>query len=317
MSGEPHPFRFGILHMSKVASGASWLEHARRVESEGFSTLLLSDHFGSSPLAPVPAIAAAATVTSELHLGSLVLNNDFRHPAVLAKEVLTLELLAPGRVEIGLGAGWMSQDYEQSGIDFEQPSARIGRLAETVDILRQQLDGETTTHLGPRYRLTGMPAVPARDQGHRPPLLIGGNGRRMLTLAAQSADIVSINWNVRAGVVTAEAVSSGSDSPTDERIAWVRAAARDRFAALELHVQCYLLKITDRPLDAIASWCSALGAEIDPTTVTGSPYILAGSVQQIIEKLLAMRERWNISYVSFLDSQLAAAAEIVQRLRGQ
>jgi len=139
----------------------------------------------------------------------------------------------------------------------------------------------------------------------------------MLTLAAQSADIVSINWNVRAGVVTAEAVSSGSDSPTDERIAWVRAAARDRFAALELHVQCYLLKITDRPLDAIASWCSALGAEIDPTTVTGSPYILAGSVQQIIEKLLAMRERWNISYVSFLDSQLAAAAEIVQRLRGQ
>jgi probable F420-dependent oxidoreductase len=303
--------------MSPVSSGADWLEHVRTVEAAGFSTLLLSDHFSSSPLAPIPAIAAAAAATTDLHVGSLVLNNDFRHPAVLAKEVLTLELLAPGRVEVGLGAGWMAQDYEQSGIDCERPGVRVQRFTETLDILRQQLDGERTTSSGSFYGVSRMPAVPAPDPRHRTPLLVGGSGRRMLTLAAQRADIVSVNWDVSAGAVTSDAVSSGTGSPTDERIGWVREAACARLDAIELHVQCYLLKVTDSPLEAVAAWCAALGADADPAEVADSPHVLVGSEAAIDEKLHAMRERWGFSYVSFLDSQMPKAIGIVDRLGGQ
>ena len=313
----PRSFRFGILHMSPVVSGAAWLDHVRLVEATGFSTLLLSDHFGSSPLAPVPAIAAAAAVTTELHVGSLVLNNDFRHPAMLAKEALTLAILAPGRVELGLGAGWMSQDYQESGIEYERPGARIDRFIETLDILRQQFDGERTSSTGTAYNLADMPAVPALEPGHRPPLLIGGTGRRMLTLAAQRADIVSVNWDVSAGSVTTEAVSSGTGSPVDTRIGWVKSAAGSRLDAIELHVQCYLFKVTERPLDVVAAWCAALGADTDPALVAESPHVLVGSVAQIIEKLQVMRERWGFSYVSFLDAQTQKAAAIVEQLSGR
>ena len=313
----PRAFRFGILYMSKVTSGTSFLDQARKIEAQGFSTLLFSDHFERSPLAPIPAMAAAAMATNQIHVGTLVLCNDFRHPAVLAKEALTLELVAPGRIELGIGAGWMNQDYDQSGIANERPGIRIARLEEAIDILRQQIDNKTTSHTGTYYSIADMPAIPATPQANRMPILVGGAGRRLLSLAARTADIVGLNWNVRAGVVGNDAISSGISEATDEKLAWIREAAGERFASIELHAQCYLLSITDRPIEAIERWLASLGVDLDPASMLDSPHVLVGPLDQITDKILERRERWGISYLSFYDNHLGDATQIVDRLSGQ
>jgi len=307
--------RFGVLHMSRPASGRAFLDEVRRVEDAGFDSLLLSDHTERSPLAPIPALAAAAAVTSRLTLGSLVLCNDFRHPAILAKEALTLHLLAPGRIELGLGAGWMVQDYEQAGIRLDPPGRRIERLAETLDILASQLAGETTTRRGRHYAVSAMPAVPAPPAGSgRPRLLVGGAGRRVLALAARRADIVSLNWNLRAGRVGTAALLSGTRAATEEKLAVVGAAAPERAGHIELHVQCYFLELTDRPLDAVARFAASRGADVDPKLLLDSPHVLAGSPAELAERLAEQRESLGISYVSFYDEDAAKAAAVLARL---
>lgn len=302
--------------MSPVPSGHDWLARAREVEEAGFSTLLVSDHLERSPFAPMSALGAVAATTTRLRLGTLVLNNDFRPPAVLVKELGTLALLAPGRVEIGLGAGWMLQDYEQSGLHFDSGAVRVARLGETVEVVDQWFSGHAVTYRGSYVRVAEMPPVPAPPP-QRPPLLLGGGGRGILTLAGRAADIVSVNWSIRSGRRGTESVSTGTPERTDRKLEWVREAATGRSAFPELHCHCYLLAITHRKRDATAAvghWQRSIGAQVEIEELLQSPHVLVGSLEEICERILADRARWGFSYRTFYDHALPDARRVLERL---
>jgi probable F420-dependent oxidoreductase len=301
--------RFGILQMSPIPSASWWRDRCRQVEGLGFSSLLLSDHCDRSPVAPLPAVMAAAVHTKTLRVGTLVLNNDLRHPGVLAKELATIALLSDGRLEVGLGAGWMQDDYDQLGLALDPAPARVTRLAEAVGVLRAALVEEEFSHHGDAYRLDRLRTVPA-GTGETVRILIGGGGRRVLTLAARHADIVSINWNVRAGVMGPDALSSGSPEATDEKVRWVDAARGERRP--EIHMQCYLLRITDRPVEAVSTWLALLGAAgTDPEEMLACPHVLVGPIDALVERVEGLRKRWGVSYLSFYDSALDDAATLL------
>lgn len=302
--------------MAPILSGSDWLTQARDVEEAGFSTLLVSDHLERSPVAPLAALGAIAATTTRLRLGTLVINNDFRPVAVLVKELGTLALLAPGRLEIGLGAGWMLQDYEQSGLPFDSGSVRVARLAETVDVVAQWFSGRSVTVEGSYVTVREMPPVPA-PAPQRPPVLLGGGGRSILTLAGRAADIVSVNWSIPAGRRGTESVSTGTPARTDRKIEWVLEAAAGRTTFPELHCHCYLLAITRRKQDATAAvghWQRSIGAHVDVKELLQSPHVLVGSLDEICERILADRARWGFSYRTFYDHALPDASRVLERL---
>src|SRR5437867_2749598 len=186
------PFRFGINHVT--LDRAEWLDTARKAEALGYDTLIAQDHFGQQ-LAPLPALVAAAAVTTRLRLATIVLDNDFRHPAALAKEAATVDVLSNGRLELGLGAGWLQADYAKTGLPFNSAPQRLARLQETVQICKAFFgtEGDSVTFAGKYYRVDNLDAVPRAVQQPRPPLMIGGGQQRMLSFAAREADIVSIS----------------------------------------------------------------------------------------------------------------------------
>ena len=183
-------FRFG-LQLATATSAKDWAEQAKRAEDLGFSSLLMPDHFGDQ-LAPIAGLMAAADATTSLRIGALVHDNDYRHPVVLAKESATLDLLSDGRLELGVGAGWMNTDYEQSGIPKDPAGVRIERLEEALDILDGLFADGPFDYQGQHYTITGLDGLPKPLQKPRPPLIIGGGGKRVLSLAARRADIVGI-----------------------------------------------------------------------------------------------------------------------------
>ena len=185
------PFRFGV-NMRTVASAAGWADRARTLEALGYSTLCLPDHLAPM-LSPLPALAVAAAATRRLRVGTMVLNNDFRHPTVLAREAATLDLLSDGRLELGIGAGHMKSEYDEAGLSFDRGGVRVARLSEAVLVLKRLFDGEPVTFDGRHYRVTGHTIHPRPVQRPRPPIFIGGNGPRLLTLAAAEADIVGFS----------------------------------------------------------------------------------------------------------------------------
>src|SRR3954452_5801741 len=181
----PRKLRFGI-QTNKADSGPAWAELARKVEGLGYSSLFLPDHFGDQ-LAPLPAMMAAAAATTTLRVGALVFDNDYKHPVVLAKELATIDRLSGGRVEIGLGAGWMRTDYEQSGIPYDAPSVRVDRFEEGLAIIAGLMGADPVTFSGTHYQVDGMVGLPRPIQSPRPPILIGGGMKRMLTIAGRQA----------------------------------------------------------------------------------------------------------------------------------
>jgi probable F420-dependent oxidoreductase len=300
---------FGALMMEPLTSAGQWRDRVRRVEDAGVTTLQVSDHFDRSPVSPLLGLAAAAQVSDRLRLGTLVLNNDFRHPAVLAKEVASLQLLSAGRLELGIGAGWMDDDYTVSGIVRDPAPARIDRLAETVGLLRAVLDAgaEPVDVTGPHVSVHGLRNVPPVQR--RPPLLIGGGGRRVLTLAGREADVVGVNFDVREGRVGGRATRSASESATDEKIGWVRAAASDRDPVL--HIVAYWSEVTEQPLEAAARRIAALGLDLEPAELLASPHCLIGPAGALRERLAQLRERWGFSYVTFYEADLTSMAPVM------
>jgi probable F420-dependent oxidoreductase len=307
-----HPFRFGIQY-SGPADRTGWRATARKLEDLGYATLTCADHLDDQ-FAPIPALTAAASATSELRLGTMVLANDYRHPVVAAKDAATLDLLSDGRLELGVGAGWMTTDYETAGIGLDSAGTRVDRLDEAVKVLKGLLGEGAVDHHGAHYDISGLDGLPKPVQRPHPPIVIGGGGPRILALAGREADIVGINVDLRAGVIDERAGPNGTDDETDRKVAVVREAAGDRFDDIELHVRVHVAAITDDRAGMAEALAPALG--IAPDAALASPHAIVGSIDEICEQLIERRERWGISYLGLSADAIDEFAPVVARLAG-
>lgn len=306
-----HPFRFSVT--TTLSEPAAFVDAARQAEDLGYSTLSIADHLGQQ-FAPMVALMAAADATTTLRILTLVLANDFRHPAIVAKEAATLDQLSGGRLEIGLGAGWMRADYDAAGLAYDSAATRISRLTESVTVLKGLFGGEPYTFAGEHYRIDQLAGAPRPLQRPHPPLLIAGGGPKVLGLAAREADIVGVNPDLGAGVIDARAGSSATPAATDQKIAWIKDAAGARFPELELHTRVHLAAI-DADRDALATALApTLG--LDATDALASPHALVGTAAQCIETIQSWRERWGISYIGLSGDTMKAMAPVVAELAG-
>lgn len=314
------PFRF-LAAAGEVVSSRALADEARRAEALGFSALVIPDHL-IDQLAPIPAMAVAASATSGLRVGTFVLNNDLRHPAVLAQDLATVDVLSEGRLEVGIGAGWNAAEYRAIGLPFEPVGIRTARLAEAVTVLKGCFGDEPFDFAGRFYHLAEFDARPKPVQRPHPPFLIGGGGRRTLELAGREADIVGLAPRIRWGTdgprvdprsLTVEAA--------EEKLAWVRAAAGERFADLEINVypSQYPAAITDHARAEATERAAALtarsGIAITADELLDSPHQLLGTVGAICDKLVELRARLGIT--SFMLGEAAAMAPVVGRLAGR
>ncbi len=311
--GGVRDFRFGV-HVLAPSGHDEWVSTARRVEDLGFSTLTVADHLVDGCISPFAALGVAAEATSTLRIGTLVLNNDLRHPAVVARETLALDSLSGGRVELGLGAGHGFPEYESAGIRFDDGVTRVARLAEAVEVLDGLLRGNDVSFSGDHYRLRGHRAWPPTTQRPRPPILVGGNGHRLLRMAAARADIVGLSGTGRtkADGLTHEATGFPPQA-VDERIALVRAASTRR--DVELHALIQQVIVTDDPTGA-AEGLRQLVPELSAEDILATPYVWVGTVESICDKVRAVRERWGFSYFTLFDHSLEAAIPVVTKLAG-
>ena len=306
------PFRFGI-QCKGPADPRGWPALARQVEDLGWSTLTVADHLDDQ-LAPIPAAMAAAAATTTLQVGTMVLANDYRHPVMVAKEAASLDVLTGGRFELGIGAGWMSSDYEAAGIPMDRPGVRIGRLTEALTVMRGFWLGGPFSFDGDHYRVKELEGRPLPTTPGGPKLVIGGGGERVLRLAGRVADIVAINVNLRAGVIDARAFDDGTPSATDRKLGWIRDAAGDRFEQVELQVRVHLAMVTDDREDVIEELAPAFG--LSPEEAAATPHTLIGTVDEICDQLVERRARWGISYIGLSADQLEPFAPVVARLAG-
>jgi probable F420-dependent oxidoreductase len=306
------PFRFA-MQVSTAASPAAWKELARRTEDLGYSTLYVPDHL-EDQWAPLIACALAAEATTTLKVGSLVLDNDFRHPVVLAKELATLDVVTDGRFECGMGAGWMTADYEQSGIPMDKPSVRIARLAESLDIMSSLWETGRATYTGTHYDVTDAVGSPRPVTPGGPPLVIGGGSRRILTLAGQRAAIASIVPSLAAGAIGPEMAAGAVIDKYAERVAWVREAAGDRAADIELQAWTIFVQVAPNASEILTNVAPAFG--LTPEQMAAAPLALVGTVDEIVETLQKRREELGFSYIVLHEAEMDAMAPVIAALAG-
>jgi probable F420-dependent oxidoreductase len=323
----PKPFRFAVQSFN-AESGGQWAEFARTAEGNGYSTLFTCDHYfgpgeiatesSHAPvgLAPMMAMAMAAAATTTLKVGCRVFAADYHNPVVLAKEIATLDLLSDGRVETGIGAGWIHAEYDGLGIEWRSPGARIDKLRETIDLLQAHWSGEPIEEHGEYVNVSGFSGLPRPVNG-RIPLMIGGGAPKVLALAGERADIVSLNFNNSAGKIGAASVSSSTADETAKKVEWVKAGAGDRFDDLELEIGAYFTAVVPTA-DAASAAADAVGARMGMSgdAIASHPHAFIGSIEQIIDLLQERRERYGISYVTVADRNATAFAPIVAALSG-
>jgi len=310
-----NPFRFGVS-VWHAPSRAEWIAKARKIEDLGYTSLMVPDHLNER-VAPIPALISAAEATKRILVGTYVLNNDLRHPVVVAREAAAADVLTDGRLQLGLGAGWNKAEYDQAGLAFDRGSIRVERLAEAVVIIRRLLVGEQVTFAGRHYRVSGHVIAPLPVQKPHPPILIAGNRPRMLTLAAQQADIVGLSGMTLRRGGTEMDVSGWKGSAVDECIALIRVAAgEERFARLELNALVQRVVVNDDRRGAVEALTRAW-PQLAAADILESPYVLVGTVDQIVEDLCACRARWGISYYVVHEPYMGAFAPVVTRLAGK
>ena len=311
MSGQ-RPFRFGAGPGSPM-SRTEWVTQARTVEDLGYATLLVADHFNRDWLAPLTALMAAADATRTMRIGTMVFANDYRHPVVLGKELATLDLLSEGRLEIAIGAGWVEPEYNQLGLRFDPPGTRIERLEEAVKILKG-LFGETpVTFAGKHYAVTGVDGFPKPVQQPYPPLLIGGNGKRLLSLAAREANIIGLLMRTHGSQLD---MSTSTTTAMAQRLSWIREAAGERFNELEINTVVFNVVVTDDRQQAVEQVAQGWGTT--PEVVRDSIHVLVGTVDQMCEDLERWREQLGISYIAVPgQANIMALAPVVARLAGK
>jgi probable F420-dependent oxidoreductase len=303
------PFRFGVS-ITSATSGDEWREKARRAEAMGFDILLVADHL-TAMFPPLTGLCTAADATERLRVGTFVVNNDFRHPVLLAREAATIDLLTDGRLELGLGAGHMKSEYDEAGLTFDPPAVRVARLAESVRIVKGLLAGETVTCTGDHYGVTEHTGHP-RPAQTPVPILIGGNGRRVLALAAMEADIVGFTGFSQVEGSRDVRLTHFSSAGLDEQVAHVRRAAGDRFDQLELNALMQHVAVTDNPRDAIEQFIGRLPYSVDDAF--DSPYLLVGSHDAIADALHERRERFGVSYYVVFERAMDDIAPVIERL---
>jgi probable F420-dependent oxidoreductase len=304
------PFRFGV-QCARTPSIEAWRGLARRCEDLGYSCLHIPDHFGDQ-FGPLVALTVAAEATSTLRVGSLVLDNDYRHPVVLAKEIATLDLASDGRVEFGLGAGWMTTDYDESGIPLDPPAVRVERMLEGLTIMRDLWSRDRVTFSGAHYQVNGAQGHPRPTRV--PPIVIGGGSRRILSIAGREADIVGVGPDLRSGGVGTDMIAGVLPERWDERVRWVREAAGDRLDRLELQIMAFLVEVGTPRRDALERASSMFG--LAPEVLADMPLGIAGTVDEICEQLRQRRERWGFSYIVIHEGEVDAFAPVVARLTG-
>ena len=308
-------FRFGI-NARDAKSRAEWQDKARRIEDLGYSVLLVPDHLAAM-LATIPAVISAADATKSLRVGTNVLNNDLRHPVLLAREAATMDLLTDGRLELGLGAGYMRLEYDQAGLPFDRGGVRVERLAEAVTIIKGLLGGREINFAGQHYRVTGRRIYPPPVQQPHPPIIIGGNGPRLLTLAAKEADTVNLTGITFTQGGTAPNMSGWKAAGVDERVRLLRAAAGVRYDRhLELGAQIQRVIVTDRRRE-VAEELQQTWKQLSVEEILEAPYVLIGTVDEMVEALQVRRERWAISCFVTFEQYLETLAPVVARLAGK
>lgn len=315
-----HSFRFGVINEHPMGR-EGWIAHVRRAEALGYATFLIRDHFVpdffGDQFAPFAALMAAACATTTLRVGTIVIDNDYRHPVHLAKEAATLDLLSGGRLELGLGAGWLQKEYEQAGLQYDAPGVRITRLAEALTVLKGLFADGPLTFRGEHYAIDRLEGFPKPAQRPRPPILIGGGNRRILRLAGREADIVGILTTSVASGTVVDATNERLPAAVDQKIAWVREGAGERFPAIELSLIPGVALTDDRRgratrLIAGRGW-SGVGVE----DVLAMPSLLIGTEEEVVADLLARRERYGFSYYIVADGDMEAFAPLVARLAGR
>lgn len=292
------PFRFGVT-TAFAQSHTNWITTARRAEELGYSTLLMPDRTTIGSISPLAALAIAAQATTSLRVGSFVFCNEYRHPVILAREAATLDLLTEGRFELGLGAGVSSFEFQRMGIPFASAGTRVERLAESIQIMKLLFTEETVNFSGKHYTISEMKGQIKPVQKPHLPLLVAGAGERMLKLAAREADIIAIGFKI-----TGQGVDP-ADATLEQKIAWIKEAAGERFVALELSQTIYDLMITDSGAD--------LSSQAGGPPIPKRPL----STEQAVEQLLEQRARYGFSYLQISQGQMENFAPVVARLAGK
>lgn len=300
---------------SGAPDGRTWRERAQRAEELGFSTLFMPDHF-EDQWSPIVGLTVAAEATGKLLIGSLVLDNDYRHPVVLAKEAASLDLASEGRLELGLGAGWMRRDYEQAGITYDPPAGRISRMEEGLAVMKGLWSSaEPFSFHGSHYDIDGAVGTPRPHRSPHPRICIGGGGKRMLSVAAREADIVGVNANLRAGEVGPDAAATSTAAAFDNKITWIREAAGDRFEDLELQCHTALAMIVPNRAEIAAGMAPAFGISVEDALEV--PLVLVGTVEEICEDLERRRQRYGLSYWVVPDASMEDFAPVVSQMSGR
>jgi probable F420-dependent oxidoreductase len=314
----PHEFRFSTAMPRLTQPVSAWRAELRRIEDLGYWSVAISDHFTRGwVMEPLVAMTAAAEATNSLRVMPLVLANDYRHPVLLHKALATLDVLSSGRVEIGLGAGWMDSDYAAANIPFDPPGVRVDRLAESVDVIMGLFGPEPLSYQGKHYQISDLEGLPKPVQAPHPPILIGGGSRRVLELAGSIADIVGINPSLRLGTDAGDALLDLTEKRFTTKVSIARAAARAAGrdpATLRFHTSIRSMDLTD--VRGAQSWASSMATNVtDPAVLAASPAVLHGSVASCVEKLQRRREEFGLDYIH-IGGDPVAAAPIVARLAG-
>lgn len=292
--------------------GMSWADSARELESLGYSTLFVPDHFHEG-FGPITAMATAAMATTTLNVATAVFAADFRHPAVLARELASIDVLSEGRLEVGIGAGYNPLDYSRSGIPMDPPKIRVDRLIEHTRILKALWADGPVTFEGEHYRIDDLDGTPKPCRPGGPPVLLAGGGRRLLSFAAVTADIVGINASIPS-TPDASTARDGLPSSIDEKVRWIREAAGVRYDDLEFNAWLSVAKVTDDAQAVADRLSERFGAA--PEEVLSTPSILVGSESAIADRLHARRDRWGFSYFVIQGPSVHEFAAVVSRLAG-
>jgi probable F420-dependent oxidoreductase len=315
--GNVRPFRFGIkvaTDPGDIPTRDGWIALARKAEDLGYATFSVADHYINEML-PIAALMYVADATSTLRLGSCVFDVNYRHPVLLVKEVAAIDWFSGGRFELGLGAGSLRVDYDRVGLPFDPPGVRVQRLAEAVAIFKQFFTQDTVTFSGEHYRVTDVPGVPKAPQRPHPPIFIGGGGKRLLTLAAREADIIGVEAKLQDDR-GASLPSEFTETALGQKVALLREVAGERFDTIELNYGFRAVILTEDWQRAAEEFARQRGRGETAEEILANPYVLIGTVEQMVETLHRRRELFGISYLQVFFQDIDVFAPVVARLAG-